>query len=323
MNPLTNWIPYKAFRDNDDLYCHWLNLQDKKFEEPFFGDTILRIKALPENIHLFKQVSHLTMVAQWAAGLPPVKPAAVIFHLSRCGSTLVSQLLTLDENNIILSEVPFFDELLRLSYQQPAIEAAVADEWLSAAIKFYGQTRTEKEQHLFIKTDCWHIFFYERLRKMFPGVPFVLLYRSPAEVLLSQQKRRGMQAVPGIVEPELMGINKQETDTANFDAYFSTVMEKILAKFYEVQQQDPLSLLVNYKEGIITIVQKVAAAAGISLTDELVKKMENRSRYHAKYPEQVFAGDQQPEAGPGYLEKAIEWYELLEAQRAIIASPAL
>lgn len=319
-NVVANWIPYKLFYDNGEPFCHWLNLQDKKFEEPFFDETIFRLRALPANVKKLKSVSHLQMLTEWSAGLVATKPVAVIFHLSRCGSTLVSQLLTLDDRNIVLPEVPFFDELLRLQYQQPAIETTAADKWLAAAVKFYGQQRNENEKKLFIKTDCWHIFFYERLRQLFPGVPFVLLYRSPAEVLLSQQKRRGMQAVPGIIEPELMGFVKEEIDPANFDGYFSMVMEKILAKFYAVQENDPFALLVNYKEGIIPIVQKVTAAAGISLSGVLLKQMEDRSRYHAKYPEQVFAGEKEPEGLPGYLEKAMDWYQRLEAKREITAS---
>lgn len=318
-NVVANWIPYKLFCDNGELFCHWLNLQDKKFEEPFFDETIWQLRALPANVKMFKPVSHLQMVPLWANGLATVKPTAIIFHLSRCGSTLVSQLLTLDDSNIVLPEVPFFDELLRLQYQQPAIETAAADKWLAAAVKFYGQQRNENEKNLFIKTDCWHIFFYKRLRQLFPDVPFVLLYRSPAEVLLSQQKRRGMQAVPGIIEPELMGFIKEEIDHADFDGYFSMVMEKILAKFYEVQQNDPLTLLVNYKEGIVPIIKKLAEVSGIRLPGELLIKMKDRSGYHAKYPDQVFTGEEEPGQFPEYLNKAMDWYRRLEMKREITA----
>jgi hypothetical protein len=321
-NVVANWIPYKLFCDNGELFCHWLNLQDKKFEEPFFDETIWRLRALPANVKMFKTVSHLQMIPLWANGLATVKPTAIIFHLSRCGSTLVSQLLTLDDSNIVLPEVPFFDELLRLQYQQPAIETALGDKCLAAAVKFYGQQRNENLKNLFIKTDCWHIFFYKRLRQLFPDVPFVLLYRSPAEVLLSQQKRRGMQAVPGILEPELMGLTKEEIDHADFDGYFSRVMEKILAKFYEVQQNDPMTLLVNYKEGIIPIVQRIAGLSGINLPEELLRKMKDRSGYHAKYPGQIFTGEEKPEQFPEYLNKAMDWYLRLEMKREIIASAA-
>jgi hypothetical protein len=322
MNAVANWIPYKLFHQDGEPFCHWLNMQDKKFDEPFFDETLLHLKALPANTTLFKSVSSLQMVLDWSDDLAAAKPAAIIFHLSRCGSTLVSQLLALDETNIVLPEVPFFDEILRQPFHQPGIDEAITDKWLAAAIKFYGQQRREAEGKIFIKTDCWHIFFYKRLRQLFPGVPFVLLYRSPEEVLQSQQKRRGMQAVPGLVEPELMGLSKEEIDFNDFDGYFSNVMEKILEQFYRVFQNDPLTLLVNYKEGILPVVQKVAAVSGIAISPGLLNKMNERTRYHAKYPDQAFTKDKKPDTIPGCLQPAMDWYRRLEEIRKVSALPA-
>src|SRR6202012_5996296 len=118
---------------------------------------------------------------------------------SRCGSTLITQLLGLDPNHVTLSEVPFIDELLR-ARGLPDISAAV-----KAALVCYGQNRTGVEQRLFVKTDSWHLSFYRELREWFPGIPVVLLYRSPDEVLYSQRKRRGIHAVPGIIASDLLG----------------------------------------------------------------------------------------------------------------------
>lgn len=315
-----NRIPYKSFVENGEVFCHWLNTGDKKFAEPFFDETILKCRAMPENAKMAKCVSALSMLPEWTAGMDAVKPTAFIFHLSRCGSTLVSQLLTLDPKNIVLPEVPFFDELLRLQYQLPALPVPVADEWLEAAIQLYGQKRNTAEQHLFIKTDCWHIFFYERLRKLYPDIPFILLYRSPDEVLRSQQKKRGMQAVPDIIEPEIMGIRKEDIRYHDFDHYFSLVMEKILERFLQVAAIDPLAVPVNYNEGIISIVKKIAAHANIEINDDLLQQMEDRSRYHAKFPEQAFTGDGLPGSMPDHLTNSMNLYQQLEEKRTLTAS---
>jgi hypothetical protein len=278
---------------------------------------------LPQNIHIQKCVSGLPVLPEWAAGLDVVKPTAFIFHLSRCGSTLVSQLLSLHPATIVLPEVPFLDELLRLHLQWPGCDEATADVWLEAAIKFYGQKKSEAEEHLFIKTDCWHVFFYERLRKLYPDVPIVLLYRSPDEVLRSQQKRRGMQAVPGIIEPVIPGIKPEEIIHSDFDHYFSMVMEKILAKFFYILEKDKHTLLVNYNEGPVSILKKIAAVTALAINNDLLKKMEQRSRYHAKYPEQAFSGDGPPGTIPEYLTPSMHWYHRLEEKRKIIASASV
>ncbi len=50
----------------------------------------------------------------------------------------------------------------------------------------------------------------EKARKLYPQTPFILLYRQPGEVIRSQQKRRGMQSIPGLLEPEIFGFTKNE-----------------------------------------------------------------------------------------------------------------
>lgn len=319
---LSNWIPYKLYREDGEFFCHWLQMGDLQFEEPFFEHTLSRFKIQPWNIHPFKQTGAVSLLPEWSEGMVPVRPAALIFHVSRCGSTLVSQSLCLDPANIVLSEVPFFDELLRLQVQQPGMDAGTVEAWLSAALRFYTQQRNGAEQHVFIKTDCWHIFFYRQLRKLFPGVPFVLLYRTPGEVLQSQQKRRGMQAVPGMIEPALMGIGAEEINYADFDGYFSLVLEKILEAFCRVSEEDPLTVLVNYQEGIDAIMAKIAAVSGYTLTAALQEKISERSRYHAKYPEKEFAGEEKPAALHPALHRAMHWYRLLEEKRGLRVSAA-
>lgn len=318
---LHNWLPYKISKQEDSLCCNWLTMGEVPFDEPFFEHTILRFKALPENVRMFRQYGAMELLPSWAATLDTVTPAAFIFHVSRCGSTLVTQSLCMDKENIVLSEVPLFDEILRLPLQQTDTTDTQINEWLSAAIRFHTQKRTGTEKRAFIKTDCWHVFFYEKLRALFPDVPFIFLYRSPDEVLRSQQKRRGMQAVPGLIEPQLMGLDINKIDYTDFDGYFSQVLEKITEQCYHILCRDKLSLAVNYNEGIGTIMQRIAAFSGYTIDTAIQEKITERSRYHAKYPDQVFAEEQEKISIPPSLEKAMYWYRLLEEKRNLTASP--
>lgn len=313
---LQNCIPSHLYLRENDIFCRWLDAQDKRFEEPFFADTINICQGFAANSKYKRCISSPEMLPVWAAEMNTVAPTAFIFHVSRCGSTLLSQLLSLDPRHIVLSEVPFFDELLRMHFKSPATSISEADRWLKAAISVYGQQRAGDEQHLFIKADCWHIFFYERLRKLYPDTPFILLYRSPGEVLRSQQKLRGMQAVPGLVEPAIMGLELNEDHPAliNLDLYFAMVLEKIMEAFYEVVQKDKNCLLVNYQEGMIPITQKILDYAGIQWENGMMEQMQERTRYHGKYPQQVF--EEEPLADVHeYLRNSQHWYEKLEVSR--------
>ena len=313
---LKNWVPYRLLMDNGGAFCQWLNLKDKKLVEPFFADTI----SVARETRSQRCVSDLYVLPEWAASLPAVPPSAFVFHVSRCGSTLLSQVLSLNESNIVLSEVPFLDELLRLHYKQPGADLKMVDEQFSAALCLYGQRRTDNEQNLFIKADCWHIFFYERLRSLYPMVPFFLLYRQPVEVLQSQQKKKGMQAVPGVIEPAIMGIEFKDNDPLLFDhdLYFATVLEKIMGRFLEVIEKDNNAYLLNYTEGAMNWLNKMASVGGFTISEEWKEQVKERANFHGKYPQQPFEKEENIEP-PASLTKCNEYYAMLEEKRQSMA----
>lgn len=315
---LREWLPYKLFYHDNQPACEWLYLDEHPFTAPFFDDTISECRCRESNYNRPKVISSLDILPQWADAIDHVQPSAFIFHVSRCGSTLLSQFLSLDRKHIVLSEAPFLDQLLRIPFDNRYDMVSLSREWFQAALPFYAQKRNGAEQHLFIKTDCWHIFFYERLRKLYPDTPFILLYRSPDEVLRSQQKKRGMQAVPGIVQPVIMGMRMEEGDPAlsNLDLYFSRVLEKILEAFVGVYKNDHRTLLVNYSEGMVNVLQKLMDFSNIPLTDELLKQIQDRSAFHGKGGHQVFEKEP-PAQSSAYLEKAWQRYHELEKLRTM------
>ncbi len=304
---LKNWIPLKISGES----CEWLYTGEKKFTEPFFTETILACKNLAENSAQHKVVSEPRMINEWSNGINTVAPSAIIFHVSRCGSTLLSQLLSLDEKHIVLSEVPFFDEVLRLPYKNDAVSFENADIYFKNAVKFYGQKKSGKEKHLFIKTDSWHLHFYERLRNLFPSVPFILLYRNPVEVIHSQQRQRGMQSVPGIFEPGIFGFSQRQIKETNLDLYMANVLESYFKKMLEIFTKDPLTLAVDYKEGIKNILKKVCTLTGINLAKKSNGQIRDRSRFHGKHPQQLFKEDYRYSNVPDFLLNTTELYKQL------------
>jgi hypothetical protein len=313
MSPLNHWIPYKLLPAADQTLCRWLNTGNKPFTEPFFDDTISICKGV--GIHSLHSVSNIEVLPEWTNGLDTTQPAAFIFHISRCGSTLLSQLLAMDPENVVLSEVPFFDELLRAPFKQEPYATFSQQEMLRAAIHFYGQVRLGPERRSFIKTDSWHIFFYKLLREMYPHTPFILLYRTPAEVIRSHQKKRGMQAVPGVIESELFGFD--EHITTDLDQYMAAVMEKYFTLFLEVIETDPNTLLVSYNEGMLNVTLQAAQFAGYEISESLKEQMAERCQYHAKYPGEVFSEAAAATPPPAYLQRCLELYDQLEQKRLI------
>lgn len=308
---LLHWIPHRMFKP-DPGHCEWLYTGNETFTEPFFTDSISVCRKLRENCSRYKIVSHLDVLEPWSAGLPPAAPTAIIFHVSRCASTLLSQLLSLDTNHFVLSEVPFFDEILRLSLNSPRYSEEDTSRLLRAAIKLYCAGAGEGRSRLFIKSDSWHLHFYHQLRALFPGTPFILLYRNPWEVIQSHQKRRGMQSVPGIIEPSVFGLNAMKAHETNLDKYLAYVLQSYFDKMIGIAMNDPLAFPVNYAEGAATIIRNIYAFTQMELSASMENAFEERIRYHAKYPRQLFSEENDTFHFPDYVLPVMRSYRYMD-----------
>lgn len=312
------WIPYKLVRQEQQWRCLWLSLGGKPITEPFFSETILRCKANAPVDRRFSSLSSLEYLTDCAATATDViAPSVFIFHVSRCGSTLISQLLGLSKKNIALSEVPLIDELLHMSRKQA--DSSGAEAALKSSIALLGRRRLGQERHVIIKLDSWHVFFAGALRRLYPDVPFVLLYRSPDEVLVSHRKRRGMQAVPGLLEPELFGMSQAESASCDGDRYLAQVLEYYYSQFLLIAEKDERSILLNYRQGGIEIVRRLAGFSGIALDETDAAEMAVRSCFHAKYPEQGFAEEKSEACAFAGLQPLQTMYARLEQLRAKLA----
>ncbi|SFH62731.1 hypothetical protein SAMN04515618_101221 [Collimonas sp. OK307] len=312
------WIPYKLVQQDQQWRCLWLSLAGKRIVEPFFSDTILRCRTDAANNRRFPSLSSLEYLTDCAAVVTEVvTPSAFIFHVSRCGSTLISQLLGLSEENIALSEVPLIDELLRMSRNQA--DSSGAETALKTSIALLGRRRFKQEKHLFIKLDSWHVFFAGTLRRLYPDVPFILLYRTPDEVVFSHQKRRGMQAVPGLIEPELFGMSQAESISYDGDRYLAKVLEYYYSQFLILAEKDARSILLDYRQGGIEIIRRLTEFSGICLDEKQTAAMAVRARFHAKYPEQGFAEEKKESSGLTDLQPAQAAYARLEQLRTKLA----
>lgn len=310
---MRGWIPSGLHAEEDRLLCRWTYVGEAPFTEPFFEESLQRCRGLRENASRFAVLTDPAFLSPAAAALPCLEPAAFIFHVSRCGSTLVTQLLGEDPAFLTLSEVPFFDELLRARYRPEPLGSLPVAAVLPAALKLHGQRRQGAERHLVVKLDSWHIAFHAELRALFPRAAFILLYREPAAVLRSQRRHPGMQCVPGLLEPELFGLRAEEVRELHPEPYFAQVLAFYYRAFLEAARRDPRSLLLPYEARMGPAVEALARFAGIELETSHRARMEARSLRHAKRADEAFQeAEAQPIEVPAFCQAA---FEALEAFR--------
>lgn len=297
---MNGWLPVHLLPGSPQL-LQWMRFDAQPFREPFFEDTIQRVRLLyPENRSRFRAVTPLHLDNTGVA------PDLLVYHVSRCGSTLLTQLLGEDERICTLSEVPLFDELLVTS--MPDVQRQSVMNGVAALLR-RGAT------YQLIKCDSWHILHAHRLRFIFPETPVVFLYRHPHEVWRSHKKSPGMHAVQGMLSrDQLCGFDAGAFDHP--DPYFAALLALFYKHMYELAEHDEKITLLCYAEGPLAFTLRAAAAAGITISSSVKDAMIKRSSFHSKRPDDAFAGDGKNNVPEHLLSEATQWYEKLETLRA-------
>ncbi|HZR02421.1 MAG TPA: sulfotransferase [Burkholderiales bacterium] len=314
------WIPASAQWRDGELYVDWCHLGSTPLTEPFFEDSVGLAMRMPFNLFLRHQ-TRIDDLHAWQLESPGLHPTGFIFHMSRCGSTLVAQMLATRPDSVVLSEATPIDAVLRSrGRSHPADEDLTMArlQWLVSAL---GQRRSGQESHLFIKFDSWHTLDLPLVRKAFPGVPWVFLYRDPVQVLVSQLKQRGAQMVPGMLGPAPRGIDLRTAATMPPEEYSARLLADICgAALQHARESD--ALLVNYCELPGAVPQAILAHFGINCSDADRAGMLEKARYDAKNPSFEFSPDDQikRDAASGrVVDAAAQWvqplYEQLERLR--------
>jgi hypothetical protein len=286
-HPLFNWIPVNLIEKDNKLYFEWIYLGDIKYAEPFFDETIAKCKSHDYNSKQFKVISTVDNLIDWSKDLISVELKALVFHVSRCGSTMLSQSLATSSENIMISEAPIIDQILRSDLFAVDKKSIL----IKSVIKLLGQKRFSEQKNLIIKLDAWHIFKADYLRSLFPEIPFALLYRNPEEVLKSHQKLMGMHMVPNLLPSDIFGISNKEINERSYQQYGALVLEKYFEGFLDFYEKDQNVIILNYNNGMKAVVEKFTSLIYVDYSSDELEKMYDRLKKHSKNETTAFFGD--------------------------------
>jgi hypothetical protein len=320
MKQFVGWTPIRVYWQQGRPRVDWGYLGEALFTDPFFEQTIDQALAHPANL-LFRRQTTMDALQERVEASPGLLPTAFVFHLSRCGSTLISQMLAGLPKNLVISEARPIDAVLRSHFRDPTITEEQRVKWLQWMVGALGQARRPEQQHLFIKFDCWHTLALPLIQRAFPGVPWIFLYRQPVEVLMSQQNHRGAQMLPGVLEPEWFGWTLAEAAEMGLQDYGARVLARICEAGL-ASAKGAKNRLLNYRQLPGAVWPALLQCWGGDCSTGEVDKMFEVSRFHAKNPVIRFEDDTAAKNGratPEVRETAARWldgiYQELEAQR--------
>lgn len=311
---LSGWSPVRLGWDGPRPTLDWCFTDGVAFTAPFFDQTVEDCFRDPCRL-LFQRRTGMEEAGRLVAGHPGLPPAAFVFHMSRCGSTLVAQMLAAVPEHLVLSEAGPVDSALRAHWARPGIGDDDRCTWLRWVVGALGQPRDPRQRRLYVKFDAWSVLDLVLVRRAYPHVPWLFLYRDPIEVLVSQSRRLGAHLIPGVLPPAMMGMTPAETTELPPAEFQARVLARICKAALD-HADDPLGTFVEYRQLPGFVVAELAAEAD-------AETMLQAADRHAKNPSIPFEDDRarkHEQASDAVRAAADRWlvplYERLEDARA-------
>jgi len=279
VDPDEDWIPCRVVWQQQRPLIDWCYLGGARFTEPFFQDTVSSALRRPFSTAFLRRTAMEDGEdTQWP------DPAGLIFHMSRCGSTLIAQMLKAISGVTVFSEAPPVDALVRAetSEQQHV-------DWLRGIARALGRGSAGQRAY-FLKLDCWHILDLMLFRRAFPNTPWIFLYREPAEVLASHAAQPGEWTIPGYLKSERFGFDAAQLPPAALAEYRALLLAGMLRGVLECGEELE-GHLVNYSELPDWGWTALPGFFGLDPGALEIERMREVGEWNSKRPGMAFAPD--------------------------------
>lgn len=320
--PPPGWLPARVLKGAAGPEFDWTYFGMGGLTRPFFEDSVRQAGALPLNrlMRMRHSLDDLTANSPDDAEAP----AGFIFHLSRCGSTLLARLLAEYPGHAKISEPEPLDTVLQWAMAQPLdSDGGFSFATLRAvrAIVRALMHNLPPETRTFFKLDCWHVGAFPVIRAAFPDIPCVFLYRDPLEVAVSQRATPGVHVVPGMPGAAMLGIQGGEDMPS--EQYIAMVLGRICDLAVRHFGCDSGNDLLLHYDGIFAALENVLPTHfGFVADSNAADRIATMRGDDAKFPGQPFQSDSQAkraEAGPALVLQIDRYarpgYARLEAMR--------
>ncbi|HZN08639.1 MAG TPA: hypothetical protein VFB65_17720, partial [Pyrinomonadaceae bacterium] len=258
----------------------WMDMSDVELKEPFFQQTVDRVRDEEpwRDAGLFTQFDALLQLDQV---LPRVQPSGFIFHSSRCGSTLVANVCRALDDAIVVSEANPIDKLVArfITDGGDPVKESLYSVLLRAVVNALAYRKSGNELRVFVKFSCCGVSQLERIRRIWPNVPWIFLYRDPVETIVSN-----MTTVPAWLLDEDHRILAHITGTTPAAVAEMSLEERCarsIGSFYSTAHgvANDHGMLLNYNQISVT---NILDFFNVSPSAEELERITSGSRVYSK-----------------------------------------
>lgn len=203
-------------------------------------------------------------------------PAGLIFHVARCGSTLVAQSLKALDGLTVYSEPAAFNDLL----MPPAdIDRAAMLKYVRA---LGGLLARHAQGPYIIKLRSWNALFADVLTTAFPKTPWAFIVRNPVEVAVSVLAKppTWLRARSAPLNPfqQFIDLPSSAADEDYVASMFAAFCEKIR------NVQTSRGLIVDYTELPAAAWTRIAPHFHLNCSEREHRMMVEIGHYYSKSP---------------------------------------
>ena len=277
-----HWLPYRYQAKNRSI--HWC-LPAGHATEPFQDETIARYRQTVLVNQFITPKTALGSLDIQAQSVRSITPAGFIFHLSRCGSTLVSGCLSELDTSCVFSESPVLTDILL----DQTLDKTLQQQHLQQLIDLQASVFPARPD-VVIKWNAWDIFRWELIRAIYPQVSVIFLVRNPVEILASHQKLAGRH-MSG--DPVLASHYPQLASPANDEPILGfrvRVLESLLTAM-EKHCHEINVKIVDYVQLDLNKIYALCNCFVVAQSGEAMLSVARRMQANAKSLGQSFSGD--------------------------------
>ena len=290
-----SWLPVRAALQPDALYLAQRRIPAAELRDPFMQETVVRVPAAESVVRIGREDA--------GRAAAETAPAGIVFHVARCGSTVIAQLLR--ELDVVVYAEPLpVNELLLPPHAWPREELAAALRSLGAAFARHAGRRWV------LKCSSWNTLYCDLLAEAFPQSPWVLSLRDPVEVCVSllaqppgwlREDEAPAQRLYRVVQPQGAPGSAEERVARVFGAFCEAAARLDPAR----------GRLVPYPALPAAVWEAVAPQFGLAIGEDARRRMAAAGRTYSKSPlgkSAVYADDsaRKRAAAPETLRAAID-----------------
>jgi hypothetical protein len=271
------WLPIEIGLDRrpdivPEAMVRWMEFGATPLAEPFFDHTMEKLRAAtPAAREIDTDVDTLLRVG---ARLKAVQPVGFIFHISHCGSTLISNAMKTSDEAVVVSESRPVSVILRSRAEN--VSPYLRERWevtrralLDSMFSLFAHHPTGQPHPLVIKFPSVSIMSMELVRSYWPDVPCVIVIRDPVEVMVSSLSGGGWMTFKERPElaTEIFGWSSIDRPvSAMLDQEFCA---RVLGSFCEaaLRAHDDKCMVVDYLDLSPNKMREIAAFFKLPLRD--------------------------------------------------------